>query len=165
MRRRVLTLAALAAALVGSPCTPGQAPGPPTANLYFDPPSAQVAAGSVFTVDVVVNASAQVQAWEIAMHADPPLALPFQVLPHPQFDDDGALFVAPAFDLPRAAVSRIVDLRHGPAANGTFRLVTVRWFAATPGTTTLRLAGGLATGEGTEVEISAATSTIEVVAP
>jgi len=122
---------------------------------------------SLFTVDVAVTSPKPVQAFELGLQWDPEMVLPVDVAPHPDFDDDGAFFTSPHFDLMAGTLDRVVDLRHGgPGAEGNFRIATLQFLAlGHPGSTIIGpTGGGLARADGSEpsaVNVVPVTITIE----
>jgi hypothetical protein len=119
------------------------------------------------TLDVFVSSPAEaVQAFDFDVQSSPPILVPFEVLPHAEFDDDGGLFQTPTLDLAQGLASGAADLRHGNAATGSFRIATVRLYAVNPGTATVSVTGsGLATSAGALISATTYTSTITVTEP
>jgi hypothetical protein len=151
--RRLALLLALLPALAAPQCSSKSL----DATIAIEPSQLTVPANSWFDVEVVVetHGGAAVQAWELAVRGAFPVVLPISATPHPEFDDDGALFVTTRLDLEGATLSRIVDLRHGPAATGRFHAVTLHLFAGAPGQTTLRVSGeGLAGPDGSPLDVA-----------
>jgi hypothetical protein len=104
-------------------------------------------------VEILVNAGVPVQAFEVALRWDPEMLQATSVAPHPDFDDDGALFTTPRIDLAAGTVDRIADLRHGePGAEGIFKIATVYFTTLSEtGSTSIELTeAGLARSDGSE---------------
>ncbi len=140
VRLLVALLTALPAIL-----SPTCGPGGPSAGLSLAPSTTNPSVGSFFDVDLVVSVGATgLQAFEVALEIDPPIAAPWIAFEHAEFDDDGGLFLTPDLDLVGGTAERIVDLRHGPTAvTGTRRVATVRFLAFQAGAATLRFTGSV----------------------
>lgn len=144
-------LIALAFAMLAPNC--GGGGGGPTHRIRLDAPDT-VTWWTQFTVDVVVT-SPGVQAWELEVEWQQGIVAAIDVQPHPEFDDDGALFLTPVYDHPNGRLSQVVDLRHGAAASGTFRVATIRFLAlGQTGFTSIDVSAGGLAGPGGE-ELSA----------
>lgn len=151
--RRLVLLVALLPALAAPQCSLRS----PQATVAFEPAQLAVPANSFFDVDVVVetHGSAAVQAWELSVQGALPVVLPISASPNPEFDDDGSLFVTTQLDLEAATLSRVVDVRHGPALSGRFHAVTLHFFAGNPGQATIQVSGeGLAGPDGSKLDVS-----------
>lgn len=131
------------------------------------PDASTIGTFAPFRLDVVVNSPAPIYAFELGLQWDPERVYPVNVAPHPDFDDDGAFFTSPQFDLMAGTLDRVVDLRHGGAgANGSFKIATLQFLSlGSPGSTSIRLtSGGLAKADGSEplvVNVVPVTITIE----
>ena len=160
MRRLLLVIAALF--LIAPHCGPLPSTG---ALFYLDPHTLSVADGQLFSVDVVIQTGAltSVQAWELAISGTPLVAIPVSAEVHAEFDDDGQLFVTPEPDLTAGTLKRVVDLRHGASASGSFRVATIHGVASGPGVATLTITGGgLARPDGSEIPTIRGGTTITV---
>lgn len=149
MRTRRALLAALvatASATLGALCDP-----PPRATLALVPSAASVAVGQRFTVAIrATQLGGALQAFDLAVSAPPESLELIAASPHPEFDDDGALTVAPQLDAVAGTLVRIVDFRHGGAGAGApVVLAEVELEALAAGSAEIRLVEpGLATPGG-----------------
>lgn len=142
-----LILVALGLALLGGVCG-----SPPSNVVRFEPQAPKVPPFTQFTLDVVIELNAEnLRAWDFTATVNPSVASPTNALPHPEFDDDGQLFVAPQVDAGAGTIARIVDVQHGgPGATGTIRLATLVLTSGASGVANLTLSNAtfvLANGE------------------
>jgi hypothetical protein len=147
MKRFVLALALLSASLSAPSCQPD-------ASTAFEPATISVASGSVFSANVVVNTTRRIRAWELdVVSSDPAVAVVLNVLPHPDFDDDGEMFLPASIALGLGEARDAVDVRHGgTGVTGPFAAATVYIWAVSPGAATIRIdGGGLSTDAGTAI--------------
>jgi hypothetical protein len=160
---RLAILALALGGLLGAECGGGEE----QTWVALVPEASSVATYTLFTVDLQVTSPTPVQAFEMELQWDPQRLFPTNVLPHPDFDDDGAFFIHPRYDLMAGKLDRVVDLRHGaPGAEGSFRVATVEFLSlGVAGPTTIGVvSGGVASAGGTEPATTAAvplTITIE----
>lgn len=138
-----IRLAVLALALgttLGVECGGGEA----QTWLALIPEAGTVGFSSPFEVAVIVSSPTPVQAFELGLQWDPQMLVAVNAAPHPGFDDDGALFVSPRFDLDAGTLERVVDLRHGgPGVSGRFRIATLEFRSlGVPGSTSIELTTG-----------------------
>lgn len=143
---RVAALAGVSLLLLSSECAD---PNAPKATLRFEPQSITVPANTFFTLTVVVESDDEpVRAWELQAATDPAVAGPIGAQPHPEFDDDGAFFLAPDADPAAGTLVRAVDVRHGGAgALGEFRIATLLLVSGDAGMASLSLAGSTLVGD------------------
>jgi len=161
--RRILALLALCPLLAAPQC--GHGGGGADVVVRFDPIELSAPAGTLVTLDVVLQTqgSAAVQAWELDLAAALPVAAPIGALPHPEFDDDGKLFSTLKVDLATARLSDVVDVRHGPARTGIFRIATIQVLTGTPGEVELQFVdGGLAGPDGSDLSVNLFPATLTV---
>lgn len=149
--------------LLGTTCQPAGG----GAALLLSPLEASVSLGSIVTLEVFVSSPADaVQAFTLDVQSSPPILVPFEILPHAEFDDDGKLFRAPSLDLVQGLAQGAADLRHGAASPGSFRIATVRLYAMDTGTAIVHLGGsGLATPTGSLIAATPFESTITITEP
>ena len=150
---RLVVLAFALRGLLGADCNGGEEQD----WVALVPELSSVATYSRFTVDVQVTSPTPVQAFEMGLQWDPQMLLPMNVVPHPDFDDDGAFFVNPRFDLLGGRLDRVVDLRHGGAgAEGSFKIATVEFLSlgATGPATIAVTSGGMAGADGIEPTVT-----------
>ena len=126
--RRAAVAVLCAALLLGAKCGGGGGSG---TTLSFTPGPVTVAPG-LFSVDLALVGSFPLQAIDLDLVADAPGLVVVDVRPHPEFDDDGALFAGPEIDLAQGTATGVVDLRHG-AAKTAAKLFTVDLQAVSPG--------------------------------
>jgi hypothetical protein len=131
------------------------------------PSASSVKTFSPLVVDVLVSSPTQVQAFDLGLRWDPAMFSAIHVLPHPEFDDDGAFFANPNWDSAAGRLERVVDLRHGgEGAQGSFKVATV-WLMSlgTAGSTSIQpTSRGLADRNGVEpplLSLAPVTITIE----
>lgn len=145
--RRLALAALLAAGPLGGTCGGGTGE---SVELGFAPSFAETSVGAPVQVDVEARLGPhELQAFELAVAPDASGVLVVSgAQPHADFDDDGALFLAPTAS--GEGLFGIVDLRHGAApATGDVRLVRLEITPSAAGEVTLHLqATGLATPEG-----------------
>jgi hypothetical protein len=97
------------------------------------PDASTVKTFSPLVVEVLVSSPTPIQAFDLGLRWDPAMLSAIHVLPHPDFDDDGAFFANPDWDPAAGRLERVVDLRHGgEGAGGSFRVATV-WFMSGDG--------------------------------
>jgi hypothetical protein len=151
--------------LLGSECDGSGSTG--TGGIWPNPRVATVPVGGTLTLDVIVNStSPAVQAYDIDVQADPPILLPYAIVPDAMFDDDGKLFRDPTFYPAQALAAGITDLRHGTAASGTFRIATLTLVAAEAGTTTVTISGpGVAGADGQIIPLVILDGTVTITDP
>lgn len=159
-RALLLALVATLSAAIGAPCGAG-----PNHSLSFEAP-ATVPTGTVFSVDVVVNAANPIHAFDFDVKWESaPLAWAFLVEPHVEFDDDSALFLTPAISTNQGTVKGVVDLRHGgPGLSGTFRVARI-WFFSFFAPAPLHLSftsGNLATAGGASPVVALKPSVVTI---
>ncbi len=163
---RLAALVALVLLSIGARCGGGGGGGTPPASVtaFFEPASITAAAGTPVSVDLVVRTGGgALQAWEMTIAVDPAVLSPVRADPHPEFDDDGQLFVAPIVDAPAGEIRRVVDLRHGAGASGEVRIATLEFQAGQPGQTSLTIkSGGAALASGAEFPIITVAGTVTV---
>jgi hypothetical protein len=150
---RLVILAFALRGLLGAEC--GEVQGPTWVVLV--PDVSTVGTLTPFTVEVVVTSPTPIQAYEVGLQWDPDMVYPMDVVPHADFDDDGALFLTPRFDPMAGTLDRIVDLRHGGAgAEGTFHILSVDFISLyeTGSTLIAVVDGGMASPDGIAAEVT-----------
>jgi hypothetical protein len=146
---RLAVLALFLGSTLGVQCGGGEA----QTWVALIPRASTVGTFAPLEVDVVVSTPTPVQAFELGLQWDPQMLQAVNAAPHPGFDDDGALFVSPRFDLVAGTLERVADLRHGgPGAEGRFTIATLEFLSlGVAGSTTIELATGrLADADGGE---------------
>jgi hypothetical protein len=142
-------LALTLAGLLGPQCDGGQQ----RTWVALVPSASTVKTFSPLVVDVLVSSPTPIQAFDLGLRWDPAMLSAIDVLPHPEFDDDGALFTSPSWNAAAGTVDRVVDLQHGgEGAVGSFKVATL-WFTSlgTAGSTSIQPSSrGLADGDGVE---------------
>ncbi|MCG8588429.1 MAG: hypothetical protein MJE66_03990 [Proteobacteria bacterium] len=162
MRMRALVLAGVAGLLLGTDCGGGG----PRVSIWLAPFELALAPGDVAGVQVFMRTNGTpLQAYELEVNVDPALLTTLQVLPHADFDDNGALLVDPVFGVGTGSTSRIVDVRRGAAASGEFRIATLVVAAQGPGSGVVRLRAGAATPTGADFRVDALDAAVTVAAP
>jgi hypothetical protein len=160
-RIRLALLALLLSGVLGAQCGEGGE----EAWIVLLPDATQVGTWSLVTVDVWVTSPLPIQAFELALQWDPEMIWGFRADPHPDFDDDGALFTSPRFDVAEGTLDRVVDLRHGgEGKQGSFRIATVYFLTKdSPGSTGIQATGvGLAMSGGSEPPVNTGPLTITI---
>jgi len=150
---RLVVLALALRGLLGANCGGGES----RTWVALVPDASSVEAYSLFTVEILVTSPTPIQAFELGLQWDPEMLEPVNVAPHPDFDDDGAFFTSPQYDLTAGTLDRLVDLRHGgEGAEGSFNIATVEFLSlGAPGATSIGLtSGGLADGNGNEPSLT-----------
>jgi hypothetical protein len=159
-RIRLALFVLVLGALLGAECDPGD-----EARVVLIPDASELGQFSSMTVDVYVSSPAPIQAFDLALQWDPEMILAYSAAPHPEFDDDGALFTNPRFDFTAGTLDRVVDLRHGGVgAQGGFKIARIQFFSlGNAGPTTIQVTGnGLAQGDGNEYPVSLTPLTITI---
>lgn len=162
--RRIISLGvALVALLQMAPTCAGgggSSQPPPPATLSLQASTTEISsAAPLVRVDLVVNTldSDPFQAFDLMLDWNPAVVEVVATETSPEFDDDGVLFGSPALpelDGPAGTLSRIVDLRHGESTLSGSLPVAAVWFQkVAPGTSTMRISGGLAGPDGEAFEI------------
>jgi len=171
--KRVISLAALSLVLLGAECeyqNPGGPPPPPppglAAGLFFEAPVTLLSPGTEFTatIFVVVIEEPLIHAYDVSLDVDPAVVEIVAIDPHPEYDDDGAFFLAPIIDAAKGTATGMADLRHGPPGGPLLaRLATLTLRAVAPGVAYLDAsANGLASASGEEYSAFVSSKRIEV---
>jgi len=162
-RVRLAVLVLTLAGLLGPQCGGGQQP----TWVALVPSASTVKTFSPLEVDVLVSSPTPIQAFDLGLQWDPAMLSAIHVLPHPEFDDDGAFFANPDWDPAAGRLERVVDLQHGgEGAVGSFKVATV-WFMSgdSAGSTTIHpTSRGLGDGDGVQpplLSLAPVTITIE----
>lgn len=133
-----------AASQLGAPC---DQTAPLTSNtIRLETPMLVVESPTYYSgsADVVVEIDALVQAVDLQLSWDPAAISLTQVVPHADFDDDGALALPVEIDAQAGVATAIVDFRHGPAVQGPVRVATVYFEAPNGAPGTLSVDGEIA---------------------
>lgn len=141
---RAALVPAMLATQLGAPCQPQ--PQVPTNTLRFSDPEIVFVGQNYYSgsADILVDLTELVQAVDLKITWDPATLSVVQISPHAEFDDDGQLALPVEFDAQAGTATRIVDFRHGVAAQGLIRVATV-YFEAPNGTpATLSVSGEVA---------------------
>lgn len=155
--------AAVGTALVALGCM--EEPGPPSARVSIEPHGATAVVGSRLPFDVVVETRDALQAIELEVRTDWNVAVPVDVAPHPDFDDDGRLLGEASYDLAAQSVT-LRDLRHGrAAASGPLRVATVWISCQRAGRTRISVEARLSGAGGEPFSIARSAPAILTVAP
>ena len=147
--------------LLGAPCNKGE--NKTWVALHTD--ASSVGVFSPLVVDIVVTSPTPIQAFDLGLRWDPQMLKGFAVFPHPDFDDDGALFTSPTWNQLAGRLDRVVDLRHGgEGTEGGFAVATL-WFMTrdVPGSTSIEpTVCGMADRDGDQPTIRTAPLTITI---
>ncbi|MBW2394846.1 MAG: hypothetical protein JRG95_11290 [Deltaproteobacteria bacterium] len=164
MKRMILLLLLATLLLPGATCESGSV-SPGTAVAWFSPPALSVPPLTAFELELWVTTSDKAQAYEFSLQYDSSQIFLYDVVPHPDFDDDGQFFVEPQIDFAAGTVSGVVDLCHGNSAGptGSFQIATLYGWSYADGVSTVALsAGGVATEDGTDLTVTISDSVVTV---
>lgn len=144
-----------ALSLVGFGC--GPAASVPVAGVYADVSNEFFFGdGSYFVrVDVVVSANQPFQAYDLEIQWNPSVVYLVEEgkvglpQPHPEFDDDGALFAPVVLNQQAGSARGIVDLRHGGnGLAGDVRVARAWFHAPAGGQASIQVSGTVSTPTG-----------------
>jgi hypothetical protein len=161
----------VALALLLAACDPAPPRTPATeatnsARLHFEPASTTVRVGERFELLLrVQGGTASPRALDVSIRTNPALLQIRRALPHPDFDDDGALFLSGELDAQRGALGHVAELRTEPTRKGDdVALLRIELEAVAEGSSVVSLgAAALADGTGTPFALELSDASVTVV--